>query len=287
MIIDIHNHPDWHGHGLAAVLADMDACGIARAWLLSWECPVADHAPLWRGHPALGGDGPIPFARCVSYAERAPGRFVLGYAPDPRRPEAIDRLHGMIEIYGVRVCGELKLRMMADNPDALRLYRFCGRQRLPVIIHFDDEFEQPSAYPRASYWYGGGIAALERALRACPETVFLGHAPGFWAHLSGDYPAAPVRYPKGPVTPGGKLPALLRQYPNLYCDGSAGSGLGALARDPTFAREFLLEFQDRYLFARDQFDTVHQDFLNGLGLPAPVLDKLFAGNALRLVPDPA
>ncbi len=284
MIIDCHNHPDWLGHGLNQVLANMDRYGIDVAWLLNWECPPDDHAPRWSAHPAIGGPGPIPFERCVSYAERAPGRFVLGYAPDPHRPEAIERLDGMIETYGVRLCGELKLRMSYDDPDALRLFRFCGRKKLPVTVHLDYAIDRGTAFPRSSYWYGGGFDALERAVRACPETIFLGHAPGFWSHLSGDDQYDKLSYPKGKVMPGGKIVSLLRACPNLYCDGSAGSGLNALKRDPVFAREFLLEFQDRYLYARDCFDNQHQEFLNGLDLPETVRAKLFSGNALALVP---
>jgi len=78
---------------------------------------------------------------------------------------------------------------------------------------------------------------------------------------------------------------MLHQYPNLYADLSAGSGLNALKRDPAFAGEFLLEFQDRVMYARDYFDNRHQEFLNSLELPGDVLAKIYAGNALRLVPD--
>ncbi|MBU0714617.1 MAG: amidohydrolase [Verrucomicrobia bacterium] len=287
MIIDAHNHPDWCGYNLEKYLANMAKYNIDVTWLLSWECPADEYAP---GNiiamPDIGPNGPIPFARCISYAERAPAKFVLGYAPDPRRPEAIDHLQAMMDIYGVRVCGELKLRMMYDNPDALRLYRFCGKKRLPVTVHIDYEFDTGAIYPRPNYWYGGGIEAFERAIQACPETIFCGHAPGFWAHISGDGKHDKEAYPKGKVMPGGKLIAMLRQYENLYCDWSAGSGANALIRDPDFAKDFVLEFQDRLLYARDYFDNQHQEFMNGLDLPAAVLAKIYSGNALKLVPLP-
>ncbi|MDD3926091.1 MAG: amidohydrolase family protein, partial [bacterium] len=159
----------------------------------------------------------------------------------------------------------------------------CGEKGLPVTVHIDYEFDNGNKYPRPNYWYGGGIEAFERALQACPETIFLGHAPGFWAHISGDDQYDKVAYPKGKVIPGGKLIEMLRKYPNLYCDISAGSGCNALKRDPEFAAEFLTEFQDRVLYARDYFDNAHQEFLNSLGLPADVLGKLYSGNAARLV----
>ncbi len=285
MIIDAHNHPDWQGHDLHRFLANMDRYGIDLAWLLTWECPRDEYDPqyLWTTCEA-GEGGPIPFARARSYVERRPERFLLGFCPDPRRPDAIDRLRAAKEIYGVRMCGELKLRMMYDNPDAIRLFRYCGAERLPVTVHIDYDFPTGHNYPRPNWWYGGGIAAFERAVAACPETTFIGHAPGFWAHISGDDQFAREPYPKGPVVPGGAVVRMLRAYPNLHADISAGSGRNALDRDRTFAREFLVEFQDRLLFARDQFDNHHRELLESLELPAAALAKISGGNALRLVP---
>ena len=43
-IIDVHNHPDWHGHNLDKYLANMDANNISQTWLLSWECACTDYA---------------------------------------------------------------------------------------------------------------------------------------------------------------------------------------------------------------------------------------------------
>ncbi len=285
MIIDAHNHPDWHGHNLDKFLENMDTYHIDKTWLLSWECPENEYNPVTKKNiPEVGPRGPIPFSRCISYIERAPERFILGFAPDPRRPEAIDMLKAAVSIYGVRVCGELKLRMMLDNPDAIRLYRYCGEQSLPVTVHIDYEFSTGSNYPRPNYWYGGGIEAFERVIKACPETIFLGHAPGFWAHISGDDKFDKEPYPTGKVEPGGKIIDMLRKYPNLYCDMSAGSGCNALSRDPEFAKKFLVEFQDRVLYARDYFDNKHQEFLNSLGLQNEVLEKIYSKNALKLVP---
>ncbi len=287
MIVDCHNHPDWWGHNLDKYLDNMDQYHIDVTWLLSWEAPRDEWDPTcFHCCPHPGADGPIPFRRCLSYVERAPDRFVLGYSPDPRRPESIDVLQGAVETYGVRVYGELKLRMMYDNPDALRMFRFCGEKGLPVTVHIDYEFDTGRKYPRPNWWYGGGIEAFERAIRACPETTFLGHAPGFWAHISGDGKDAKEAYPKGKVEPGGKLITLLRECPNLYCDLSAGSGHNALARDLEFALDFLLEFQDRCLYARDYFDHKHQEFLNALDVAQDVLDKIYSANALKLVPLP-
>ena len=281
MIIDIHNHPDWHGHNCRKCVENMDQYGIDITWILSWESPGDEYDPTVLG--VTGSDGPATLSQCVSYVEKAPSRFILGYCPDIRKPEAIDRMNAAITIYGAKVCGELKLRMMYDNRDAIRFFRFCGEKNIPVLVHIDYEFPTNSVYPRPNYWYGGGIEAFERAIRQCPETIFIGHAPGFWAHISGDDLYDKQIYPTGKVQPGGKLIQMLKEYRNLYCDLSAGSGLNALKRDPKFAKGFITEYQDRLLYGRDYFDNLHQEFINSLGLPKSVLNKIYADNALKLV----
>jgi len=287
MIIDAHNHADWYGHNVHRTVENMDKYGIDKTWILTWEAPADEFDPAYLQKVNLhsySGNGPICFERCRYYAETYPDRFVLGYAPDPRRPDAIDNLNTAIDLYGVKVYGELKIRMMLDNCDAIRMYRFCGEKGLPVIVHIDYEFDQARNYPRPNYWYGGGIEAFERAIAKCPETNFLGHAPGFWAHISGDYDMKSA-YPRGKVVPGGKLIEMLDKYPNLYCDWSAGSGCNALKRDPEFAKEFIYKYQDRLVYARDYFDNQHQEFLNSLDLPQEILDKVYYKNALKLTHD--
>jgi predicted TIM-barrel fold metal-dependent hydrolase len=282
--IDTHNHPDWLGHSLPRFLSNMEEHRIERTWLLTWIAPDDEVDPFYHTTVGPGRGGPISFARCLSYAERAPDRFVLGYAPDPRRPEAIDQLRAAIDLYGVRVYGELKLRMCYDNPDALRMFRYCGERGLPVVVHIDYEIPTGFTYPRPNWWYGGGIDAFERAVAACPGTTFIGHAPGFWAHISGDAQARAESYPSGPVAPGGKVVEMLRRYPNLYADLSANSARNALARDPAFGREFVVDFQDRLLYARDGFGDELDLLLESFQLPEEVLTKILGGTALQLVP---
>lgn len=286
MIIDCHNHPDWHGHNLSKFLKNMDTHGIDQTWLLTWDCPEDEYDPAFKSHrtPHQDDGGPVPFSRALSYVERAPDRFVLGYAPDPRRPDAIARLESAVSIYGVRLYGELKLRMMYDNPDAIRMFRYCGEHSLPVTVHIDYEFERGSRYPRPNYWYGGGIDAFDRALDECPETLFLGHAPGFWSHISNDGLFDKEMYPKGEVIRDGKLVLMMRKHKNLCCDLSAGSAFTALSRDTDFSREFIEEFQDRILFGRDFFDGRMRELLDSLGLSEQILRKLYSENALKLVP---
>ena len=160
MIIDCHNHADWHRHNLTKFVENMDRYHIDKTWLLTWESPEDEYSPSYNQNvnvDAAREGGPISFARTLSYVERCPERFVLGFAPDPRRPNSIDRLKAAVSIYGAKVCGEVKLRMMYDNPDAIRMWRVAGELGLPVTFHFDYEFDAPDGrmYPRPNYWYGG------------------------------------------------------------------------------------------------------------------------------------
>jgi len=286
--IDAHNHPDYHGRDFIRHIADMDEKGISKTWLLSWECPADEWDPNSIYAFSLGKDGqmPVPFMQCWEYKQKAPDRFILGYAPDPRRPEAIQKMKAAIHTYHVQVCGEIKLRMMYDNPDAVALFRFCGEMGIPVILHFDNYGANLTGreFPRRSWWYGGDIDTLERLLKLCPETNFLGHAPGFWCHISGDDLGWEQAYPKGEVIPGGRIEKLLETYPNLFCDCSAGSCLNALTRDPSYTKKLILTYPTRFVYARDYFDNNLAAFIDNLELPDDVLERFYHGNAESITP---
>jgi len=284
MIIDAHNHVNWLGYTPEKIIENMDRNGIDITWLLSWEAPADEIDPAMYMPKFFPGQKDLPFSDVFKAASRFPDRFVSGYCPDPRRPDALDRLELAVQQYGVRVCGEWKLRMMFDNIDALRLYTVCGKHKIPVVVHIDYPVPLGSGhYPRSDYWYGGGIEPFERAVKKCPETVFIGHGPGFWGHISKDEGYLDTYYPVGPIIPGGELYRLLREYPNLFADLSADSARNGLSRDRRVGKEFLLEFQDRLLFARDCFSTSLMELLHSLSLPQTVLEKILSGNAYALL----
>jgi predicted TIM-barrel fold metal-dependent hydrolase len=292
MIIDTHQHVFWHGRNDADLVADMEAHGIRQAWLLSWEVPPGEDERGYHGvlnplHARPDGThAGIPLSDLLLARDRFPDRFVLGYCPYPLLPEAPRLLEAAYHVHRVRVCGEWKFRILFDDPRCLELYRKAGELRCPVVLHLDVPYLPHPETGRPVYqraWYGGTVANLERALQSCPETVFIGHAPGFWREISGDADTDARPYPTGPVRGGGRLVPLFEQYPNLYADLSAGSALGALQRDPDHARGFLNRFSDRLLFGRDYYGGDLLQFLNDLGLPADVLSRIFSENARRLL----
>ncbi len=283
MVIDMHAHANYYGLTCEKLLKNMDDYGIDKAWLLTLETPRGEYAQSYHRVTWVTEDGPIPFTTSIAF-DNKDGRFILGYGPDPRKPDSIDRLEAAIEHYDVKVCGELMLRMNYDNYDAIRMFRFCGKKGLPVVLEMMYPYEtcgERSPWP--GYWYGGTIDTLERVLDACPETIFCGHGAGFWAHISNDELYKTEGYPKGPVIRGGRIWELMEKYPNLYLDLSAGSGLNAMRRDVGYTKELLTAFQDRAMYGRDDISNDHQPFLKSLELGKEIEDKIFYKNAIKLI----
>jgi predicted TIM-barrel fold metal-dependent hydrolase len=102
-----------------------------------------------------------------------------------------------------------------------------------------------------------------------------------------------------------RLGRMFDSLPNLYSE--VGAVLYDLGRQPRFAREFMIKYQDRLLFGKDSFQPdeypyywrvfeTHDEYfdyyrdyhafwkLYGLGLPDAVLKKLYYQNALTIVP---
>ncbi len=101
------------------------------------------------------------------------------------------------------------------------------------------------------------------------------------------------------------LGKLLDEHPNMYTE--IGAVLAELGRQPRFAREWLVKYQDRVLFGKDLWvpkefhvyfrvlETSDEYFdyyrkrhafwkMYGLDLPDDVLKKLYYKNALRIIP---
>ena len=270
MIIDCHQHTNWHGRLTPDLVAYLDAAGVRKAWLLSWEA-LDGGLESWYMHLSIED----VFEAAAAYR----GRFIIGAGADPRREDfaaLLKRYHKA----GARVYGEIKLRVLMDSPDLIEAFRLAGRLGMPVLFHL----EVPRlASGRLTTWYLGDIDAVERTLAKCPDTTFVAHGPGWWAHLSADDGPYRSNYPKGPVVPGGKAVRCLEKYANLSCDLSAHSALNALTRDPACGRQFLIDFADRILYGADFFDTKLLDHLKTLNLPAAVQKKILSGNAAKLI----
>lgn len=184
---------------------------------------------------------------CKTYADR----LIPFCNPDPRVNMGSKKaLSLVLEEYkreGCKGVGEITANIPFDDERALSLFEISERLELPVLFHIG---------PQLGGCYGLvdeiGLPRLEKCLKMFPNLIFIGHSQPFWAEISGDLkPEERNSYPPGRVAPGGKVLELLRNYPNLYADLSAGSGYNAISRDSAFGVYFLEEFQDKLLFGTD------------------------------------
>lgn len=142
--------------------------------------------------------------------------------------------------------GEMTPHIYIDDDRLLPIYEYIQKTGLPMTIHL--------ASPSESYGLIDdlGLAHLETVLKTFPNLRILGHAVAFWAEISGDVTEETrTQRMQTPVMPGGRVVELMRRYPNLLADLSAGSGSIAMTRDEGFACRFLTEFADRVYFATD------------------------------------
>jgi predicted TIM-barrel fold metal-dependent hydrolase len=293
-IVDTHQHVNWCGRDADGLVADLAEHHVDYAWLLTWclgptEEPGRHLHYFNPAHYRSGAAHPgMPLGDIVSAKAKYPKNFVIGYCPHPTWHDAPQLLEAAHTMHGARVCGEWKFRLAFDDPRCLELFKVAGRLKMPVVLHLDVPYLY-DADRRLVYqpeWYGGTIDNLEGALRACPDTIFIGHAPGFWREISGDASTEPKQYPDGPIVSGGRLLRLFADYPNLWADLSAESGRVALARDPEHAVDFICRHADRLLFARDFYGGKLHTLLQSLSLPPAVLEKIYWQNAERLVSPP-
>lgn len=181
----------------------------------------------------------------------APDRFIPSVAADPRclGNNAFGDFEFLFKYYldkGCRICGEVCANLHFLDPRVQNYFKGCEAAGLPLTFHVAAE---------EGWLYGlvdeKGLPELETCLQRFPNLRFIGHSQAFWCEI-GTYLSWDERvgFPSGPVEEG-RIPELMRKYPNLYGDLSAGSGNNALARDLDYAGKFLTEFQDRLLFGLD------------------------------------
>jgi predicted TIM-barrel fold metal-dependent hydrolase len=160
----------------------------------------------------------------------------------PDIPEARDVITKYLKAGAIGI-GEQKFPVDADSPHIELVATIAQEFRVPVLLHFEHGN------------YNLNFARFHRILEKFPRVNFIGHAQTWWGNIDKNHDQT-VMYPKTPVTPGGITDRLLADYPNMYGDMSAGSGLNALLRDEEHARGFLDRHQNKLLFGSDCPDNV-------------------------------
>jgi predicted TIM-barrel fold metal-dependent hydrolase len=239
-IVDIHQHVGYSGRPDDVLIAHQRAMGVTTTILLPAGRPVttaSTHAGVANGlqAEALGNEACYLFAREHATAFR----FGANEVPD------VEGATAEIERYlkrGAVIIAEQKFGVECDAPEMQKIYALAQAHRVPVLMHW--QFEM----------YNYGFERFYKMLAKYPRVDFIGHAQTWWANVDKNYRDQSVLYPKGPITPGGLTDRYLTDYPNMYGDLSAGSGLNALTRDEDFTRDFLTRHQDKLLYGSDCSD---------------------------------
>ncbi len=258
VFLDIHVHtasnsdlPLAEGEEVVATpeqLVEMfDAVGIDRAVVLPLVTP--ENAMLVQSNEEI-----------LAVADRHPDRFIPFCNIDPRlhKNSADTDLSFVINHYkdkGCRGIGELTSNLYFDDPRVQNLFHHAQQCEMPLLFH---------VATREHDTYGliddFGLPRFEKSVQAFPGIIWLCHSQAWWAFISGDVTEDEWGgYPKGPVVEGGRVVELMRRYPNLYGDLSAGSGYNAVSRDPEFGYWFLNEFQDQLCFGTDVWAVGQRD----------------------------
>ncbi len=197
-------------------------------------------------------------------------------------------------------------RIHVDDPRFHLVWDLCARLKIPVLIHTAEpwSFFQPQdrfnerwlelkqfpqrARPPDRYPSWETLLAEQRHLFAShPNTIFINAHLGW---LGGNL---------------AELGRLMDQMPNMYTE--IGAVLAELGRQPRFAHQWFIQYQDRVMFGKDIWEPTEYDCyfrvletadeyfdyyrkrhafwkMYGLDLPDEVLKKLYYKNALRVIP---
>ena len=266
-VIDFHQHTNYRDRSDDNLVAHQRTMGVDLTVLL----PAGSRLGLDAG---AGRNESV-----VSLAERFPAEFTYFANELPDLAETRAVLEKYLE-GGAKGIGEQKFPVACDSQAMQLVYSIAREFDVPVLLHFQHER------------YNTGIERFHAMVERFPTVNFIGHAQTWWGNIDRNHAQA-VMYPKTPVEPGGITDRLLSDYPNVYGDLSAGSGLNSMLRDEDHARGFLARHQDRLLWASDCNDSVGvgTDCIGSNGLaavrrlaPGPdAIAKILSGNAARIL----
>jgi predicted TIM-barrel fold metal-dependent hydrolase len=244
-VIDIHQHTDYSGRTDEQMFAHQRKMGVTHSVLL----PAGRFFNLEAG--VSGND------RAQAVAKQLPQEYSCFANEVPYLSDARDVIRQALQAGAIGI-GEQKFQVDADSRAVILVAEIAQEFGVPVLLHFQ--------YGR----YNTGLEKFHRILEKFPKVNFIGHAQTWWANIDAKADQS-VLYPKGPVTPGGITDRLLADYPNMFGDTSAGSGLNAFLRDEEFTRGFFDRHQDKLLFGSDCNDAVGEgEKCTGAGILAAI-----------------
>ena len=266
-LIDFHQHANYHGRDEAGLIRHQELLGATKTVLL----PAGSQFGLAAN--VSGNSAALDLVR------RHGTKFFFFANELPDLPDTITVLERYLR-FGARGIGEQKYPVACDSEWIERIASVARDYRVPVLMHFQHDA------------YNLGFPNFYKILDKFPSVNFIGHAQTWWGNIDAKHDQK-VLYPEGPVTPGGLTDKWLSEYPNLYGDLSAGSGMRAMLRDEEFTKGFLDRHQDKLVFGSDCEDIDTTDrrccgsrqlaTLRRLAPSAAALDKIQYRNAAKLL----
>ncbi len=305
--IDVHNHQDTDlsEKAVAQMVGEMDAMNMRVMVNLS------------------GGQGDELVQAVATLKGRYPKRFAVfanldfagigepGWGERAAAQLARDVANGaqglkIFKNFGMTVRDRDGRRVAADDPRVDPVFEKCAALGIPVLIH--------TAEPRSFFEPQDRFNERWLELKQFPQRARPPDKYPPWEQLIGEQHRLFARHPKTKFIDahlgwlGGDLTRLGRLFdslPNVYTE--IGAVLAELGRQPRFAREWFVRYQDRVMFGKDTWapseypvyfrvlETSDEYFdyyrkrhafwkMYGLDLPDEVLKKLYYANALRVIP---
>jgi predicted TIM-barrel fold metal-dependent hydrolase len=306
-VIDIHNHLG-ELKNTAHYLSEMDKAGVIKCVSLDAYSAGDQYVEHLKASQAVSKDRFLVFFRPDFSKIDEPDFGVK----EGKKLEAAVKMG----IRGVKIAKELGLIIKdksgklvpVDDSRIDPFWEKCGELGIPVLIHvsdpkafftpvdrYNERYDELGAHPNWSF-YGPQFPSKEAILTQRdhiiarhPKTIFIG------AHV-GNLPEELER-----------VAGWLDKYPNLYVEISAR--ISELGRQPYTARDFLIKYQDRVLFGTDtpcdaaayriyyRFLETKDEYIDpspshhmqarwmiyGLYLPDVVLEKIYNGNASKIL----
>jgi predicted TIM-barrel fold metal-dependent hydrolase len=197
-------------------------------------------------------------------------------------------------------------RIAIDDPRLDPIWAKCGELGIPVLIHA----AEPPSFWKSKDKYNERWLELKqkpgryRSLEDFPpfEQIIQEQHNIFRKHKKTTFINAHLGWYGNNLA---KLGELMDELPNMHTE--IGAVLAELGRQPKFARNWFIKYQDRVMFGKDSYnvkeyytyfrvletDDEYFDYyrkrhahwkMYGLNLPDTVLQKLYYKNALRVIP---
>jgi predicted TIM-barrel fold metal-dependent hydrolase len=308
--IDVHNHqwsmPD---QNLSTLIAEMDKLNMTVMVNLSGR-GQGSQAHLDKSLENVNKNYPKRFILFTNINFEGIDQPDWGEKTAKQVAEDVKKGANGLKIYknlGMDVKDSKGNRVAVDDPRIDPVWRKCGELGIPVLIHSADPFqfwqakdkknerlleliERPNRYrdPEKNATWEKIIQEQHNLFRKHPKTKFINAHLGW---LGNDL---------------AKLGKLMDELPNMYTE--IGAVLTELGRQPRFAREWMIKYQDRVMFGKDSWnpeeyhtyfrvlETADEYFdyyrrrhafwkMYGLNLPDDVLKKIYYKNALQVIPN--